>query len=146
MRRRPRAPAHVGSRFRTLLRRACLPVAMGALLGCAGMPPSATVELASGAATAMRPGERARLPDRSHLAYTGLRSDSRCPPGVTCVHAGWVELDFVHESTAGARQALVLSTRPGVAPVHAGDWRLELIEVGRGASPVAHVRASARGD
>lgn len=130
-----RAPLHL----------ACLSIATGVLLACAGMPPTAAIELVPGTVAAMHPGQRARLPDGSHLTYTGLRSDSRCPPEVTCVHAGWVELDAVHESAAGA-QAVVLSTRPGLAPVRAGGWRLELVEAGRGASPVAHVRASASGD
>ena len=121
-------------------------MALAALLGCASGPRGAAIEMIPGTATPMRPGERARLPDRSHLAYVGLRSDSRCPPDVTCIHAGWAELDFVYESAAGARQALVLSTRAGIPAVGAGGWRFELTDVGRGASPVAHVRASRAGD
>ncbi len=132
--------------IRSPLRLVCLSITACVLLACAGMPPTAAIGLVPGVAAAMHPGQRARLPDGSHLAYIGVRSDSRCPPEVTCVHAGWIELDAVHESAAGARHALVLSTRPGLAPVRAGGWRLELLDAGRGASPVARVRASAGDD
>lgn len=132
--------------FRTSYRVACISIAIAAMLGCVSGPTGAAIEMIPGSATPMRPGERARLPDRSHLAYVGLRSDSRCPADVTCIHAGWAELDFVYESAAGSRQALVLSTRAGIPPVDAGGWRFEITEVGRGASPVAQVRASRAGD
>lgn len=128
--------------LRSPLRTACLSIATAALLACASGPGPAAVERVPGTSIPMRPGDRARLPDHGHLAYVGLRSDSRCPPDVTCVHAGWAELDFVHESPAGVRQPLVLSTRAGTAPARGGSWSFELVEVGRDASPVAHVRAS----
>lgn len=115
-----------------------------ALLACAGLPRPPQVELAPGTATAMRPGDRAHLPGGGLLAYVGLHSDSRCPPEVACIHAGWAELDFSFEA-GGHREALRLSTRAGIAPMRAGAWRIELVEVGRGASPTAHVRASNAG-
>ncbi len=127
------------------LRTASQSIAVALLLGCATTP-RAAIELAPGTSTAMRPGEHALLPDRSRLDYVGVRSDSRCPPDVTCVHAGWAELDFVHRPVAGATRHLVLSTRTGAAPARAGAWHLELVTVGRGASPVAQVRASAHGN
>lgn len=112
------------------------------LLACASGPRPAAVDLVPGTATPMRPGEHARLPDNGVLAYVGVRSDSRCPPDVTCIHAGWVELDFTHQGPAGARRAIVLSTHRPAVPVEAGGWRFTIDDVGRGASPVAHVRAS----
>ena len=123
-------------------RAACIALSAALLWGCATAP-SASVDMPPGEPATLQPGERARLPDGSRLDYVGVRSDSRCPPAVTCIHAGWVELDFAHESATGTREALVLSTRPGVGPARAGAWRVELIEVGRGASPLARVRASA---
>lgn len=114
-----------------------------ALPGCATRAPAPSADVQPGAVLAMEPGQSARLPDGGSLGYVGLRSDSRCPPAVACVHAGWVELDFVHRPARGAPTAIVLSTREGAPAVDAGRWRLELVEVGRGASPLAHLRASA---
>ncbi|MFZ5655511.1 MAG: hypothetical protein ACOY37_00360 [Pseudomonadota bacterium] len=90
------------------------------------------------------PGARARLADGSSLAYTRLLSDSRCPPDVTCIHAGWAEAELVHARGAAPGQAFVLSTRPGGEAFETGGWRFELLELGRGASPPAAIRITRR--
>ena len=135
-------PAHPVARPWRVLAAAIL---VAGLAGCATRPPASPRALVPGTALAMSPGESARLPDGGVVGYVGVRSDSRCPPAVTCVHAGWVELDFVHRA-GGGDTALVLSTREATPPVHAGGWRLALMEVGRGASTVAHLRASTAAD
>lgn len=114
-----------------------------ALAGCSGVGTRSTVGMAAGVPTALAPGERARLPDGSQLAYLRLRSDSRCPPRVTCIHAGWAEIDTEFVTVAGAHTTLLLSTRPGAGVADTGAWRFELVELGRGPSPVARLRASA---
>lgn len=112
------------------------------LAACAGVGTRPPVAMPAGVPTALAPGDRARLPDGGELAYLRVRSDSRCPPAVTCIHAGWAEIDLVHFTPADARTPLVVSTRRGSEAVHAGGWRIELVELGRGPSPVAHLRTS----
>lgn len=114
-----------------------------ALTSCVGVGTRAPVELQPGVPASLSPGEHARLPDGSQLDYVRLRSDSRCPPRVTCIHAGWAEIEVVYAAMDGMRTPLVLSTRPGATAVDAGAWRIELVELGRGPSPVARLRASA---
>lgn len=115
-------------------------LAAGAFAAWATTP--ATRRLEPDVPLPMRPGDRAVLRDTGSLAYVGVRSDSRCPPDVTCIHAGWVELDFVHSTPGQRDRPFVLSTQRGLRPVRIGMWNVELTEVGRGASPLAHVRAS----
>lgn len=114
-----------------------------ALAGCAAVGTRPAVAMPAGVPTALAPGERARLPDGSQLAYLRLRSDSRCPPAVTCIHAGWAEIDVDFVTPSDSRMPRLLSTRPGTGAVDAGAWRIELVELGRGPSPVAHLRAFA---
>lgn len=95
-------------------------ISMSALSGCAGHASRAPLEFRPGEPLAMSPGQRARLPDGGTLDYSGLRSDSRCPPAVACVHAGWVELDVLHRPARGAPTPRVLSTQPGAPAVHVG--------------------------
>lgn len=114
-----------------------------ALAGCAKVGTRPALVMQAGVPTALSPGERARLPDGSQLAYLRLRSDSRCPPAVTCIHAGWAEIDVELVAPSGSRMPRLLSTRPGTGAVDAGAWRIELVELGRGPSPLARLRASA---
>lgn len=126
----------------TLLR---VPGAVALLLGlagCAGIGTRSPTEMPAGVSTWLSPGERARLPDGAQLDYRGLRSDSRCPPRVTCIHAGWAEIGVEYASPEGIRWPLVLSTRAGGTAIGAGAWRIELVELGRGPSPLARLRAS----
>ena len=112
------------------------------LAACAAGPdPRADPLLAPGVALDVSPGGRVRLPDGDSLTYVGLRSDSRCPPAVVCIHAGWAEIDMILTTTTG-RTEFVLSTRAGATGAPAGRSRVELVELGRGSSPVARLRSS----
>lgn len=119
---------------------------MLALAGCVTGPDARALAMHPGAVVVLRPGQVARLPDSTRLEYVGLRSDSRCPPGVVCVHAGWAEVDVRVRGADGATSSAVLSTRAGIPEVVAAGWRFELVEIGRGPSPPAHLRASPGGD
>jgi nitrogen fixation protein len=94
----------------------------------------------------MAPGARVRLADGSSLAYTRVRHDSRCPPEVACIHAGWAEAEFVHAAGAAPGRTFVLSTRAGGEAFETGGWRFELHELGRGASPPAAIRITRAAD
>lgn len=121
-------------------------LAMLALAACAAGPDATTLAMEPGAVVVLRPGQVARLPDATRLEYVGLRADSRCPPGVVCVHAGWAEVDVRVRGADGATSPAVLSTRAGIPAVVASGWRFELVEIGRGPSPPARLRASPWGD
>lgn len=124
------------------MRRLAVAVALAGLLlsGCASSRVSSPVlvELA--------PGMQLRLSDGSTLGYTRLLGDSRCPPEVACIHAGWAEAEFVHARGAAPGHAFVLSTRPGAGMHEADGWRFELLELGPGAAPAAAIRATRRAD
>lgn len=69
-----------------------------------------------------------QLPDRSTLAYAGLRDDSRCPPTVLCIHAGSVTLDFRHmPANAPARMVTLHAPRTTTADL-GNAWRLVLAD------------------
>lgn len=109
------------------------------LAGCATN--TADLRMTPGVVTALAPGQQASLPGGVRLAYVRLRSDSRCPVGVTCIQAGWADIDVVLD-VDGARHPRVLSTRSEAAATEAAGWRVELVELGRGPSPLARMRAS----
>lgn len=116
-----------------------------AACACAAGSISTAVPMRPGAVAVLLPGQSGRLPDATRLEYVRLRMDSRCPENVLCVQAGWAEVDFVVQGRDGSRRAVVLSTQPGAQAVVAAGWAVELVDLGRGPSPVAHVRASRPG-
>lgn len=80
-------------------------------------------------------GLEVALPDRSTLVYRGLAADSRCPRGVHCIHAGSVQVLFVH--AAGRGPAALRIEAPRTTSIALGPrWRLHLIDVA-GATPQA---------
>lgn len=114
-------------------------LAAGLLAACAaGLPPARPV--AAGEVTVLRPGDAVRLPDASTLRYLRVLGDSRCPPRVVCIHAGEASV-LVEHAAVGATHRLVLSTRAEGA-VHSAGWVLELVDLGRGTAPAAHLRAT----
>lgn len=89
-----------------------------------------------GATTQLEAGVPAMLPDRSTLVYEGLRSDSRCPSGVQCIHAGSVDVRFHHRQAGQAVPDVVVVRFPGTEGARLdGGWVLVVLDASGG--PVA---------
>lgn len=105
-----------------------------------------------GAVAPVIPGESVRLdrgvavvlPDRSTLEYQGLGADSRCPPGAHCVHAGSVELRFLHSPARGGTRTVSLEPPVRNAAQLDTRWRLELVDPGTVAATAVTVRIRPR--
>lgn len=109
--------------------------AMAAFGGCAHStaarqpaPPPAT---ACPVRLELVPGERATLPGGAALHYVALVSDSRCPPGAQCIHAGEAVLGFELLTASGARSFELKTAAPHDAAFVDGR-RIRLLDVVRG--------------
>lgn len=89
----------------------------------------------------LAPGERTALPNGGTLRYVALVSDSRCPSGVQCIHAGEAVLRFELEAT-GRTQSFVLSTAAPRDAMTAGAYRIGLLDVSRPLPPQATLSIS----
>lgn len=78
----------------------------------------------------LAPGERTALPNGGTLRYVALVSDSRCPSGVQCIHAGEAVLRFELEAT-GPTQSFLLSTAAPRDAITSGAYRIGLLDVSR---------------
>ncbi len=108
------------------------------LTACAGAGPSPSV--VPGQPWTMVPGQQVSLPEGGgHLRFTGVRSDSRCPADVQCIHAGEAIVVFELQAASQAPATLVLSTESLPADASAGDWQMRMLSLDRGAQPAAKV-------
>ena len=110
---------------------------IAALSGCAS----------AGAATAgqeftMSVGQRVSLPDAAVLHYAGIANDSRCPPDVQCIRAGDADVLFDYAPRGGTPARVTLNTERARTSI-VGAWRLQLVDLARGAMPQATVRIDA---
>lgn len=97
------------------------------------------VGITPGQAIRLAPKSMIHLPDRSLLRYVAAENDSRCPPKVTCVHAGSADLVFEHQPTNGtARRFTVNSATPRTVPL--GAWTLSVLDLAPGTSPSVEIR------
>lgn len=70
------------------MRRELWVVALVAAVGCGGDALGPTVNLASGDAITLAPGQRVLINDALTLVFNDVSADSRCPLGVLCIQAG----------------------------------------------------------
>ena len=96
----------------------------------------------------LRLGDQTQLPDGSHLSYTRLVNDSRCPPGVQCIWAGSAEIELRYKPTGNGKPiTFSLHTNPlqgsGQTGTNAGKYRIALTSLERGIAPKATVAVTA---
>ena len=104
------------------------------LAGCASAGAGGRL-LAAGTPATLAAGETVALPDSSPLTYLGVRSDSRCPPKVQCIHAGSATVAFRH----GSGHEILLETGK-TTTADLGAWRLTLVGLDFDSPPKATVR------
>lgn len=109
------------------------------LAACAGAGADAARVMVPGQPQSLAPGEQAALPSGGRLRFVEVRDDSRCPPGVQCVHAGEATVVFELHAPPAAPARLTLSTARLPAAADAGAWRLTLLDLGSGSAPLAQV-------
>ena len=88
----------------------------------------------------MAPGQGIALPDGATLRYLEVAADSRCPPGVQCIHAGDADVvfEFTDARQGPPRRSTVNTARAATAVI--GPWQLHLLALAFGESPVATVQ------
>jgi hypothetical protein len=92
----------------------------------------------------MAVGQRVSLPDAATLHYIGIANDSRCPPRVQCIRAGDADVLFDYTPGSGTAARIVLNTER-TRSSSLGAWRLQLLDLARGAAPRATLRIDATG-
>ena len=110
----------------------------GCTTGASTAPAQATAPI--GVPIPMTPGQRIVLPDGATLRYLEVAADSRCPPGVQCIRAG--DADVVFEFTAarqGPPSRITVNTDPP-ATAGTGQWRLRVLALAVGESPLVTVQ------
>ncbi len=96
--------------------------------------------IADGSAFAMQPGETVTLSDRSTLRYVNMKSDSRCPPGVQCIHAGNAVLAFESRPASGSVQAFELNSPDQPQSRDLGSMQVTLESLAFGEKPQAQLK------
>lgn len=96
---------------------------------------------ADGERFAMQAGERVTLSDNSTLRYVGVKSDSRCPPGVQCIHAGNAVVAFDLRHTGGRVQSFELNSPDQPQTRDIGSYRITLQSLAFGVAPRAQLKA-----
>ena len=94
--------------------------------------------LTPGTPATLSAGDSVVLPDASTLTYSGVSSDSRCPPKVQCIQAGSAVVGFRH----GSREFTLEAAKSNTTDV--GAWRLTLVSLDFASPPNATVRIDAR--
>lgn len=107
-----------------------------ALAACATRPQ------ASDGVVELVPGQRKAISVDAALHYVRVASDSRCPPDVTCIHAGWAEIDVELERQGRPASTHRLGTREATRAARVHGWQLELVDLGRGDPPAARIRVT----
>ncbi len=117
------------------------------VVGCSSAPASAGKNgngggrvVSDGASFAMQPGDRVTLSNASSLRYVNLKSDSRCPPGVQCIHAGNAVLAFESRPATGGLQSLELNLPDQPQSRDLGSLRVTLQSLAFGDAPQAQLK------
>ncbi|MDQ3159708.1 MAG: hypothetical protein M3Q51_01650 [Pseudomonadota bacterium] len=95
---------------------------------------------ADGERFAMQPGERVTLSDNSTLRYVEVKSDSRCMPGLQCIHAGNAVLAFELRRTGGSVQSFELNSPDQPQSRDMGSLRVTLQSLAFGVTPRAQLK------
>jgi hypothetical protein len=104
------------------------------LAGCASAP-----KVALPVEARLHPGQRMSLPEGARLVYVETANDSRCPPDVTCVHAGDADVRLRFHKP-GAMLDVVLNASEQGTPRPIGAWHVTLLGLGPGPRPPATLR------
>ena len=127
----------------TLIAAAAL-VSIAVLLpGCSTGASPASANAPTGQPLQMSPGQQIGLPGGATLRYLEVTADSRCPPGVQCIHAGSADVAFQFTDVSwpagqAARRITVNTELPATATI--GRWQLQLISLAFGDQPRATVQ------
>ena len=95
--------------------------------------------VADGESFGMQPSETVVLSDRSTLRYVNVTSDSRCPPGVQCIHAGNAVVDFQSQPAGGRMQSFTLNSPEQPQSRDLGSLRVTLKSLAFGSAPQAQL-------
>ncbi|HEY1140205.1 MAG TPA: hypothetical protein VGE88_08380 [Lysobacter sp.] len=87
----------------------------------------------------LHPGQRMSLPEGARLTYVGTVNDSRCPPEVTCIHAGDADVRLQFIKTGAVLDVELKASEQG-KPRAIGAWRVTLVGLGTGPRPPATLR------
>ncbi|MEJ7745832.1 MAG: hypothetical protein WKF61_03570 [Luteimonas sp.] len=112
--------------------------------GCTSSPAgngdSAGRTAADGESFAMQPGESVTLSDDSTLRYVDVKSDSRCMPGLQCIHAGNAVVAFELRRTGGGVQSFELNSPDQPQSRDMGSLRVTLQSLAFGVTPRAQLK------
>ncbi len=123
--------------MRAMLLAALVSLAM-MLPGCTGTSPTRD-NAPSGQPIQMAPGQQISLSDGATLRYLEVAADSRCPPGVQCIHAGNADVVFEFADTGKTARRVTVNTDPP-ATASIGQWQLRLLALAFGDAPQATVQ------
>ena len=96
--------------------------------------------VADGESFGMQPGDTVGLSDRSTLRYVNVTSDSRCPPGVQCIHAGNAVVGFESQPAGGSKLAFELNSPDQPQSRDLGSLRVTLQSLAAGDAPQAQLK------
>lgn len=128
------------SALRALLAVAVLAAGVGSCSRAALAPEPANLPT-SPVSFELVPGAQVALPRGATLRFIALVSDSRCPAGVQCIHAGEAMLRLELDAT-GRTHAFELATAPPRDAATVGVYRIGLLDVSRPPTPQARVSVS----
>ncbi|MBU8976317.1 MULTISPECIES: hypothetical protein [unclassified Lysobacter] len=89
----------------------------------------------------LHPGQRMALPENARITYIGTVNDSRCPPDVTCVHAGDADVRLRFQKPDTVLDVVLKASELG-QPRAIGAWRVTLLALSPGPRPAATLRVN----
>lgn len=118
--------------MRAVLLVVLLSIAAMTLPGCRGASAMRT-PAPIGQPIRMAPGQQIAMPDGATLGYLRVAADSRCPPGVQCIHAGDADVVFEFAEAPQVPRRITVNTDRPITLI--GKWQLRLLALAFGESP-----------